>query len=34
MINAGAETAVRRIDSVPLPDIELPARLTQVSEGR
>ena len=27
MIYAGAETAVRRIGSVPLPDIELPARL-------
>ncbi len=27
MIYAGAETAVRRLGSVPLPDIELPARL-------
>jgi D-amino peptidase len=27
MINAAAEAAVRRIGSVPLPDIELPARL-------
>jgi D-amino peptidase len=27
MIRAGAEAAVRRLGSVPLPDIELPARL-------